>query len=322
MEENQAAESVTEQPQAELSIEDRFANAMGLEDDAVAEEVTAEPETEEAPEEAPEESPAEEATEESDEFAELEINGELYQVPKELKDGYLRQQDYTRKTQEVAAERSALEEQRSGFEAQRQAFVQQVQAQQQNFQVHAQISAIDAQIAQYQNVDWQQLIENDPVEAMKLDRAFRDLKDKRNEAVQTAIQSQQQIDQQRQQEFMQIVERGKSELPKRIPDWSPEKAQALSEYGVNKYGFTREEMLSIIDPRHVEVLNKAFLYDQLQAGKPETLKKVALAPKTLTKSAPKPKQNTQDVLKKVIKTSKDKYAKQDAIQKLIAAKYV
>jgi hypothetical protein len=313
VEENQAAESVQEQPQAELSIEERFANAMGLEADPQPE-VPAE-----QPEEAEEVVPEEPAPEEEGEFEELEINGDLYQVPKELKDGYLRQQDYTRKTQEVAAERSALDEQRKAIEAERQAFVQQVQAQQQNFQLYAQVAALDAQIAQYQQVDWQQLVDNDPVEAMKLDRALRDLRDQRNNAVQQAIQAQQQIDYQRQQEFMQLVERGKAELPKKIPDWSPDKAKALRDYGVN-LGFTADEMAQVVDPRHVEVLHKAWLYDQLQAGKPGTLKKVANAPKTLPKSAPQPKQSTQDVLKKVIKTSKDKYSKNAAIEKLIASR--
>jgi hypothetical protein len=314
VEENQAAESPVEQPQAELSIEERFANAMGLEADPQPE-VPAE-----QPEEAEEVVPEEPAPEEEGEFEELEINGELYQVPKELKDGYLRQQDYTRKTQEVAAERSALDEQRKAIEAERQAFVQQVQAQQQNFQLYAQVAAIDSQIAQYQNMDWQQLIDNDPVEAMKLDRAFRELREQRNNAVQQAIQAQQQIDYQRQQEFMQLVERGKAELQKKIPDWSQEKGQMLSEFAQQTYGFTAEEMKYVVDPRHVEVLNDAAQWRQLKAGKPETLKKVANAPKTLPKSAPQPKQSTQDVLKKVIKTSKDKYSKQSAIQKLIESR--
>lgn len=289
---------------------------MGLEDDPQPEAPAPEAEPEAVEEEVPEEA----APEESEDYAELEINGELYQVPVELKDGYLRQQDYTRKTQEVAAERSALDEQRKAVEADRQAFIQQVQAQQQNFQLYAQVAAIDGQIAQYQNVDWQQLIENDPVEAMKLDRAFRELRDQRNTLVQQSIQSQQQLDYQRQVEFQQMVERGKAELPKKIPDWSPDKAKALSEYGINSFGFTPQEMSQVVDPRHVEVLHKAWLYDQLQAAKPETLKKVANAPKTLNKSAPQPKQNTQDVLKKVIKTSRDKQTKNAAIQKYLESR--
>jgi hypothetical protein len=313
VEENQAAESPVEQPQAELSIEERFADAMGLEADPEPEAPAPEAET-------PEEVPEEAAPEESEDYAELEINGELYQVPKELKDGYLRQQDYTRKTQEVAAERSALDQQRQEIESHRQAFAQQVQAQQQTLQMHAHIMALDAQIAQYQQVDWQQLADNDPVQFMKLDRGLRDLRDQKNEAVQQTLLAQQQLDYQRQQEFAQLVERGRQELPKKIPDWSPDKANALSEYGINTFGFTRDEMKQVVDPRHVEVLHKAWLYDQLQAAKPETLKKVANAPKTLPKSAPQPKQSTQDVLKKVIKTSKDKQSKHAAIQKLLESR--
>jgi hypothetical protein len=303
------AESIPEQPQPELSVEERFANAMGLEDDPIPQEAPPEPqEVEEEPQEEPQEA--------SDDFEILEINGEQYQVPKELKDGYLRQQDYTRKTQELATEKQTIQEQRQAVEAERQAFQNQVMQQQQHFQLYAQVAAIDSQIAQYMNVDWQQLVDADPVEAMKLDRSLRELKESRQAMVQQVIQTQQQMDYQKQYQYQQMVEAGKKQLTEKIPNWNQETAKQLRDYGT-QIGFTADEMSTVIDPRHVEVLHKAFLYDQLQSGKPETLKKVANAPKTLQKGAQQPKQSQTDVLKKIIRTSKDKHSKHAAIQKLI-----
>jgi hypothetical protein len=312
VEETAIVESAQEQPQSELSVEDRFANAIGLGE-------------EEKPQEQPVEEAQEEVTEETQEEAVdedydvLEINGEQYQVPKELKDGYLRQQDYTRKTQELAAERQTIQEQRQEIETERQAFQNQVMAQQQHFQLFAKVAAVDQQIAQYSQIDWQQLVDNDPVEAMKLDRSLRDLKESRNQMIQEAVQVQQQMDQTKQQQYAQLIEQGKKALQDKIPDWSADKAKELRNYGVS-LGFTEDEMSSVVDPRHVVALHKAWLYDQLQSGKPETMKKVAQAPKTLQKASQAPKQSQQDVLKKIIRSSKDKQSKHEAIQKLIASR--
>src|SRR5688572_14468037 len=43
-----------------------------------------------------------------DELDEIEFDGERYKIPKKLKNGFLMQSDYTRKTQEVAEERKAI----------------------------------------------------------------------------------------------------------------------------------------------------------------------------------------------------------------------
>lgn len=322
METNQQAEVAETSPQPEVSIEDRIlAHIEGTsQEQPAAEEVPLEEATEEGEQPAEEQEAEAEPTESEEEYVEVELNGETYQVPKELSEGYLRQQDYTRKTQELAAERQTIQEQRQAVEAERQAFQNQVLAQQQTFQIHAQISGIDAQIAQYQNLDWQQLIENDPVEYMKLERGLNTLKEKRNTLVQDAIQQQQHLSIQQQQEFQQKAELGRQELLKRIPNFSKETATALREYGV-KQGYTEQELSTLIDPRVVETLYKAYQYDQLQASKPETLKKVSNAPKVIKAGAQKPKQTQAQVLKKIISTTKDKSSKHQAIQKYLETKF-
>lgn len=313
------AASSQEQAAPELSVEQRFANAMGIEDDPTAEQEQAQEQEASAKTNEAEVLDDENASDAEPETVELEINGELYEVPKELKDGYLRQQDYTRKTQELAVERQTIQEQRQAVEAERQAVLNQAQAYQQNFQIHAQVAAIDQQIAQYSQVDWQQLVENDPVEAMKLDKSLRDLKDMRNGMVQQAIATQQQMDYAQQQQIAALIQEGKQRLSERIPNWSPEVANSLREYG-SQIGFSADELNGIYDPRHVEVLHKAFLYDQLQAGKPGVLNKVSQAPKTLQKGAQVQKQSRNEVLKKIVRTSTNKQTKHDAIQQIIASR--
>src|SRR5262245_1558894 len=58
--------------------------------------------------EEPEEQPEQEAEVEgqgNDELAEVEIDGKTYLVHRDLRDGYLRHGDYTRKTQDLANQR-------------------------------------------------------------------------------------------------------------------------------------------------------------------------------------------------------------------------
>ena len=49
-------------------------------------------------------------------------------------------------------------------------------------------------------------------------------------------------------------------------------------------GFTDNELSSVYDSRHVEVLYKANKYDKLMKNRAKTTKKVSTAPKTLNKS--------------------------------------
>ena len=198
-----------------------------------------------------------------DESEEVDYEGKKYLLPKELKEALLRQSDYTRKTQEVA-------EARKSFEAQQQQFQQHLQLQQQTLQDHAHLMTIEQQLEQFNALDWNAVIENDPVQAMKLQQQFNTLQNMRGQ-VATRIQQVQQEQLVRQQaELAKQIQSGQEALAREIKGWSPELAKSLSAYGTN-IGFSENDMASVIDPRQVKVLHKAYLYDQLiakQAKKP------------------------------------------------------
>jgi hypothetical protein len=84
--------------------------------------------------------------------------GKKYRVPKPVKDGWLRQADYTRKTQEVAEHRKALE-------AERQAFGQTAASVQQHIEAVADLRVVDRTLKEYENVDWERAWRENPVEA-------------------------------------------------------------------------------------------------------------------------------------------------------------
>jgi hypothetical protein len=232
---DQGATPVDEVPVAESEVEDQTSEAA---------ENPAEPDT-----------PEEQQEEATPELEEAEYEGKKYSVPKEIKEALMRQSDYTRKTQEVAEMRKALE-------SERQAAIQQVAVQRQMAQEHANLIAIDNQIKQFEGLDWQSLIDSDPVQAMKLDRQFRSLADSRQQAAYRLMEAERAAFDSYREETEKRVEQGKQVLAKEVTGWSPQLAVALAGYG-EEIGYSKQEMQSVLDPRAVKVLHKAYLYDQM-----------------------------------------------------------
>jgi len=186
---------------------------------------------------------------------EIDYDGEKFKVPKKLKEAFMRQQDYTQKTQTVAEQRKAVEAQEA--EIQRKA-----QLQQQNIAEYAEAYSLDNQLKQYQQIDWQQLIEADPVQAMKLDRQMRELQQRRDQVVTSVTQKQQQQALQMQQETAKRLQEGRAVLEREIKDWSPELGKKLLDYG-QSIGFKAEELANVTNPVAVKLLHKAWQFDQL-----------------------------------------------------------
>ena len=225
-----------------------------IQDDIVTEEP--QPEAVEAQEEVTEE--AEETggliEQPEDETVEIDYKGQKYNLPPELKDAFLRNEDYTQKSQTVADDRKALE-------SQQQQFQQAAQMQQQNMQGHAQLAALQNQLQQYTNVDWDAFSESDPTAAQKAFFSYTQLKDATTNLGNQLQQQQSQALQQQQVSLAKQTEQGKAELARDIKGWSTELAQKLNTHG-ETYGFTSQEMDQVNDPRMVKILNDAYLYRQ------------------------------------------------------------
>jgi len=259
-----------------VSIDD----LAGLIQDEPEQVESTEPEAEELPE--VEQQP--EAEEEEDELVEAEYEGKAYKVPKELKGALLRQADYTRKTQETAEIRKQVEERAQALELQERVM-------QAHFDKAVEIRGIQSRLAEYEKLDWDALVDSDPVQATKLNLAYQRLQ-------REAAQKQQefsQVSQQRQQldayQRQQVLEVAKKDLVERIPNFGAEVAAKIKEAG-KAYGLADAELSSVIDPRYVHVLYDAMQWRALQAKKPEAMKKVAEAPKVVKPQATQPKPRT------------------------------
>lgn len=225
-------------------------------------------ETEDTEQELDEDGNPIEPEEPAEEEEEIDLDDDLkLKLPKsqaeKLRQAALRQADYTRKTQELAEARKA-------FEAERQTY-QQAGADEMN--ARAQLVNIDSQIARYQQVDWNAWFDADPFEAQKASHHLNALKDAKAQTQGYVAQLSEQRTIQQQQETAKRLEEGAAELAKAIPEWSPAHAAKLVEAGQKHFGFSKEDLDGIIDPKLVLALDAAVKWFEHQA-KQKTAKTV------------------------------------------------
>lgn len=274
------------------------------EEDAPAEVVDEESETEEQAEE--DETSDEDAEPEEDE--EIVWNGEVKKVSKsELKELAQKGFDYTAKTQTLAEERRILAIERQTLQAQ-------AQIQEKALDIVGEVKSIDRQLAAYKNVDWNALAENDPVEYLKHNHAYRELKDVRESKVQE-FQSMQAYEQQQAAQFSQErLAHESKKLAERIPEFrDPQKAGAAKAKMVGyleQRGFNSAEIDTIVDSRMVEVIYDALRYKALNDTKPAVKKRIEAAPKSLKSGSAQNVSSAKnaELVKRLRQTGKEEYA--------------
>jgi hypothetical protein len=183
-----------------------------------------------------------EAEAQEEEEAEIDYEGDKYRVPPKLKDAFLRFQDYTQKTQEVAEQRKQTEQERAAFEQERQLAAQSYQRQQANLAAYSNLSALDRELEQYSKADWSSLSEQDPVEAQKLFFRYNQLKDERSQLAGFISTSEQQATQEHFASLAKMAEQGRQQVAKEVTKSAIE------------LGLTEAELNQVYDPRHVKVL--------------------------------------------------------------------
>ena len=222
-----------------------------------------------------------EETLESDEerLYEIAVGGNTHNVTlDELKKGYLREQNYTHKTQRLSEDRKQLEaEQAKAAEALnlRDAYAQKLGAVEKLLQNATQPNAEDLE----------KLKSSDPIRyAVKIaEQQQRDKLISEARAEQDKIAQQQQAEYQ--QQLSQHVAVEAQKLAEVIPDYADEQKGSavrteLMDYG-RSIGFSDDELAQAYDSRAVMTLWKASQYDKLMKTKPEVRKKVKAAPKML-----------------------------------------
>lgn len=276
-----------------------------------------EPTEEEEQTEEPVEEETEEASEEEQpiQSLKLKVNGE--EIEKPLEDVIaLAQQglDYTQKTQQVAEQRKALEAQEQALQAQAQVLQQQAELQSALIGDVAQLTAVDQQLEAYSKVNWQELSDNDFVEAQKLFFTFNQLQQQRAALAQQLEAKQAALVQAKQQELAQRIEKGKEVLAKEIPNWSRDTSQAIISTG-KEYGFTDDELSNIYDARYVKVLHDAMQWRKLQSN--NVVKNKVSQAKPVVKPGAKDTKVVESAQRKEMRTTLKKTGRSDLAAKLI-----
>ena len=300
---------MNEQAQA-LNAEEAMLNYLTAEEgeSEVADEE--EPQAEEVEEESESEGQAEDETSEDEAEPEEEIvwNGEVKKLTKsELKELAQKGFDYTVKTQTLAEERRILAIERQTLQAQ-------AHIQEKALDIVCEVKSIDRQLAAYKNVDWNALAENDPVEYLKHNHAYRELKEVRDSKVQE-FQSMQAYEQQNAAQFSQErLAYESKKLAERIPEFrDPQKAAATKAQMVGyleQRGFNSAEIDTIVDSRMVEVIYDALRYKALNDTKPAVKKRIEAAPKSLKPGSAQNVSSAKnaELVKRLRQTGKEEYA--------------
>jgi hypothetical protein len=188
----------------------------------------------------------------------IEVDGEEKTI-EELRSGFLRQKDYTRKTQELAESRKAVEAKDQEIERERAEYAQLLPAMAERIQQAAE-----------QEPDWDTLYDTDPVMAAKAERQWRKEQEARTaqlQAVQAEQQRMQQIAAQKQEQMQQsYLEQQRHILPDIIPEWRDKKVAATEATQIRDFllgeGFSEQDVSGMSNATLVKLARKAMLYDR------------------------------------------------------------
>ena len=205
----------------------------------------------------------------------------------ELRNGYSRDADYRQKTEELSNQRKNFQ---SESEKQRLNYSQKLN------QVNELMSMAQQELnAEKNSVDLEQMYEDDPTEAMRIEHRIRRKQEKLDSA-KAKTQAEQKT------QFDGFLQEQKRLLETKMPEFTdPVKASALKvtmKSTLNNYGFNDSEVAQVYDHRIVMLVNDAMKYRSLQDSKPNLAKKISKPGKVFSSGV---KQGKYEVNSKVRK---------------------
>lgn len=274
--------------------------------EAQAEEVTEEYEAqaEESEDELSEE--VQEEVQEPQRFRVKVDNEELEVDLDELIKGYSRTSDYTKKTQNLAEQRKAVESERTKIDEAaklRDTYAQRLQ--------------VIEQMLTQPTEDLTALKDNDPVgyairvaENMEREKQLQAVRAERE-----SVQAKQVAE--NQERLKSHIAQEAERLRSAIPDFSDEVKGEVIRKEIRDYakavGWSDQELSQVYDHRAVLTLYRAMQFDKLQKSKPAVQKRVAEAPKSLTPGVGSPRLDKDgEMVKKLTKQLKQTGRPRDA----------
>ena len=228
-----------------------------------------------------------------DDFHKVKVAGQEFEVTlDELRNGYQRDADYRRKTEELSNDKKNFHSQ---SEKQRQDYSQKLN------EMNQLLSNAQQELnTEMNSADLEALYEEDPTEAARIEHRLRKKQEKLNMAMQKT-QSEQK------QQFDGYLQTEKTKLVNNIPDFAdPGKASTLKNNmrsHLAKYGFNDSEIAQVYDHRILMLVNDAMKFGNLQKAKPNIAKKISKPSRVFSSGIKKDKSDYQS------KASKEKFGR-------------
>ena len=252
-----------EQKQEEQNSPEPVKEESSTEEQPLEQEIKEEESNDETSEEVSQEQ-TNEIQQEHDSTYKVKVAGQELDVTlDELKNGYSRDADYRRKTEELSYDKkqfmSESEKQRQNYSSKLNEANQLLSVAQQQLQTEINSS------------DLERLYEEDPTEAARIEHRLRRKQEKLNQAMEKT-QSEQR------KQFEGFLSDQKKQLASKMPEFSdPAKASQLAssmKTTLNNYGFNDQEISQVYDHRIVMLVNDAMKYRKMQNSKPNLAKKI------------------------------------------------
>lgn len=194
----------------------------------------------------------------------VKVAGEEVEVTlDELARGYSRTADYSRKTQQLAEDRKAFQTEAEAIRQERAQYATLLGALQQQLQNVAQVEA---------EPDWDRLYEEDPQNAIRLERQWKKVQEDRLakfQAIEAEKQRLTQAFQQQQTEQLKATLTSEAQkLQEIIPAWKDQKVaqgeKKMLRDWLMENGASEQDINGLTKAQHVAILRKAMLYDRGQ----------------------------------------------------------
>ena len=235
-------------------------------------------------------------TENNQELFDITINGKTQKVNlDELKEGYSKGSDYTRKTMELSEQRRSIDTEldtiskdKEAVKKMRDEYAQKLQVVEQNLQTD-------------NDIDWVTLAKDDPT-----DYAIKKAEYDRKKELQSQVQQERQklAEQQRKEQeqiYQNHIQNERGKLIEAMPIFGDEKKapkimKDIGEFAM-KQGYTEQEVNMVVDHRAVKTLHDAMKYNQLLERKNLKDKKVKPANRVVSSEGKNETKSTDKVLR-------------------------
>jgi len=181
-------------------------------------------------------------------WSEIEVDGQVWLAPPELKSAFLRQADYTRKTQELAERRREAQAEHEAAGA--------------HIAGRARLHLLDEQAGALDGLDWPALEAADPERARALRERRLGLSETRERLAFDLARKEHETRMANEAAEAEAVLATGRALSEQIEGWSPALAAQLADFARN-FGVEADELRQINDPRLWRILHRAHLGETL-----------------------------------------------------------